>query len=465
MKVLGKHPEKLNDPIIGHPAMKGRRWQIDPAYGPHTSYKKILHTPKDESMKEFARDSNDTWTDTRHNDVDIGYTDFYDELDPYNDPNQQNKSDYTVDVDVEEPSIDEKNDRCTRIAKRKYKKWPSAYASGAVVKCRQGKIWKDISEESIDENGLSKEKSQGLHGWFARRGGKGGKGWVDCNTCRKDPKTGQKKCKACGRQAGEKREKYPACRPTPSQCTKKGTRSKKGPSRVSWKKNESINESSQTTGIITGQMPTGKVSTNNNPVEINTGYKKSKVPTSGNGMEKVNETKPYDFAQYKKDNSKFGNGNIIKPNGKISLYELAKSVLKESHLDVPEVPDKITISGLETEIPTNRVVGPYKYYGFTDEQANKIHRLCMRFIFHPSEELKNAIKDVYFYLVGRNPILHKIPIHVSDYPRKRFPEFDIVHGVVSGIPPQDIDHWVVNTKGRGGGAKPGIHYIQRPSDV
>ena len=31
-------------------------------------------------------------------------------------------------------------DRCTRIAKRKYKVWPSAYASGAVVKCRQGKI-------------------------------------------------------------------------------------------------------------------------------------------------------------------------------------------------------------------------------------------------------------------------------------------------------------------------------------
>ena len=33
-------------------------------------------------------------------------------------------------------------DRCTDIAKRKYKVWPSAYASGAVVRCRQGKIWK-----------------------------------------------------------------------------------------------------------------------------------------------------------------------------------------------------------------------------------------------------------------------------------------------------------------------------------
>ena len=45
-----------------------------------------------------------------------------------------------------------KDDRCVRIAKRKYKAWPSAYASGAVVKCRQGKIWKNIKEEEeLDE--------------------------------------------------------------------------------------------------------------------------------------------------------------------------------------------------------------------------------------------------------------------------------------------------------------------------
>lgn len=42
-------------------------------------------------------------------------------------------------------------DRCTRIAKRKYDVWPSAYASGAVVKCRQGKIWKGVSESATDE--------------------------------------------------------------------------------------------------------------------------------------------------------------------------------------------------------------------------------------------------------------------------------------------------------------------------
>ena len=71
---------------------------------------------------------------------------------------------------------------------------------------------------------FSKEKSKGLHGWFERQGGKGkSKGWVDCNTCRKDPKTGRKKCKTCGRKDGEERAKYPACRPTPSAC---GTRGK-----------------------------------------------------------------------------------------------------------------------------------------------------------------------------------------------------------------------------------------------
>ena len=38
--------------------------------------------------------------------------------------------------------LTEKDDRCTRIAKRKYDTWPSAYASGAVVRCRKGEIWK-----------------------------------------------------------------------------------------------------------------------------------------------------------------------------------------------------------------------------------------------------------------------------------------------------------------------------------
>jgi len=103
-----------------------------------------------------------------------------------------------------------KADRCKRIADRKFDK-PSAYKSGAIVRCRKGKIWKGIKEEEINE------KKETLRTWFKRKGapGKTG-GWVDCNTCRNG------KCKPCGRQKGEKRAKYPSCRPTPAACKDKG---------------------------------------------------------------------------------------------------------------------------------------------------------------------------------------------------------------------------------------------------
>jgi len=98
------------------------------------------------------------------------------------------------------------------------------------------KVYFYNKEDTLNETTFDKEKSQGLHGWFSRRGGKGkSKGWVDCNTCRKDKKTGRKTCKTCGRQSGEKRGKYPACRPTPSACTKKGMKNKKSSKQVSWK--------------------------------------------------------------------------------------------------------------------------------------------------------------------------------------------------------------------------------------
>jgi len=163
----------------------------------------------------------------------------------------------STDLVVEVQGINEKDDRCTRIAKRKYDTWPSAYASGAVVQCRQGKIWKGIKEEDISEETLSmledvqvhektdysKEKDKGLHGWFERQGGEGkSSGWVDCNTCRKDPKTGKKKCKSCGRKEGEKRSKYPSCRPTPSACSTKGKGKKWGKKS---KKEESLNLSEE----------------------------------------------------------------------------------------------------------------------------------------------------------------------------------------------------------------------------
>ena len=111
-----------------------------------------------------------------------------------------------------------KRDRCLRIADRKFKK-PSAYKSGAVVRCRKGDIWKDLKE--VIQETIAEDES--LHKWFKRQGASGKEGgWVDCNTCRKDKKTGRLKCKPCGRKKGEKRAKYPSCRPTPSKCKDKG---------------------------------------------------------------------------------------------------------------------------------------------------------------------------------------------------------------------------------------------------
>ena len=112
----------------------------------------------------------------------------------------------------------EKRDRCLRIADRKFDK-PSAYKSGAVVRCRQGKIWKGIKEELL----LEKVKET-LRTWFKRKGPKGKEGgWVDCNA-----PDGDGGYKACGRKEGEKRSKYPACRPTPAQCKTPGKGKKWG---------------------------------------------------------------------------------------------------------------------------------------------------------------------------------------------------------------------------------------------
>jgi hypothetical protein len=115
-----------------------------------------------------------------------------------------------------------KRDRCLRIADRKFNK-PSAYKSGAVVRCRKGNIWKGIKEEIIRE-----KAKETLRTWFKRKGAPGKKGgWVDCNApIRKDGKvTGYK---ACGREEGEKRSKYPSCRPTPAQCKTPGKGTKWG---------------------------------------------------------------------------------------------------------------------------------------------------------------------------------------------------------------------------------------------
>jgi hypothetical protein len=142
---------------------------------------------------------------------------------------------------IEQIVLEEKKkaDRCKRIADRKFDK-PSAYKSGAIVRCRKGKIWKGLKETNDPQSGKAAPYGSGyaklkeiiqrklqeketLHTWFKRKGAPGKEGgWVDCNTCRNG------KCKPCGRKEGEKRAKYPSCRPTPAQCKTKGKGKKWG---------------------------------------------------------------------------------------------------------------------------------------------------------------------------------------------------------------------------------------------
>ena len=79
-----------------------------------------------------------------------------------------------------------------------------------------------------------------LRQWFKRKGAKGSKGgWVDCNA--PDGKGGYK---SCGRSSGEKRKKYPACRPTPGACKEKG-KGKSWGKKAAKKRNESMKLSSE----------------------------------------------------------------------------------------------------------------------------------------------------------------------------------------------------------------------------
>lgn len=128
----------------------------------------------------------------------------------------------------------EAKDACYHKVMDRYDGKHSAYASGAMVKCRKvgARNWGNKSkmqkeEVEINESKFKLEKEQGLHGWFKRNKGKG---WVDCKASKKG------KIVPCGRKkAGKGAEReYPACRPTLSACNKKGKKRKKSSKIISW---------------------------------------------------------------------------------------------------------------------------------------------------------------------------------------------------------------------------------------
>jgi len=65
-------------------------------------------------------------------------------------------------LDIAKEVLEEKKkkkDRCARIADRKYDK-PSAYKSGAIVRCRKGNIWKKLKENSLEDTSWTNDKNQ-----------------------------------------------------------------------------------------------------------------------------------------------------------------------------------------------------------------------------------------------------------------------------------------------------------------
>ncbi len=90
-------------------------------------------------------------------------------------------------------------------------------------------------DEKKKKAGSESSKESSLRDWFGRKGAKGSKkGWVDCNS-----PDGSGGYKACGRGSGEKRKKYPACKPTPGACKERG-KGKSWGKKAKSKKNEEL---------------------------------------------------------------------------------------------------------------------------------------------------------------------------------------------------------------------------------
>ena len=112
--------------------------------------------------------------------------------------------------------LKKEKDACYHKVKARYKKWPSAYASGALVQCRKVGAANWGKTKKLDKGGdnFKREKESGLHGWYQRRGGSGkAKGWVSCQSCEDD----KKGTKPCGREDADKGTKQ-RCRPTCAAC-------------------------------------------------------------------------------------------------------------------------------------------------------------------------------------------------------------------------------------------------------
>lgn len=95
-------------------------------------------------------------------------------------------------------------------------------------KSRKKKARRGGKSRKRSGDNFKREKDEGLHGWFSRRGGKEGKGkktqrgWIDCSTC--GSKNGPKPCGRKDASKGRKRRCRPTCAACKTYKRRRGTR-------------------------------------------------------------------------------------------------------------------------------------------------------------------------------------------------------------------------------------------------
>ena len=101
--------------------------------------------------------------------------------------------------------LKKEKDACYHKVRSRYKKWPSAYASGALVQCRKkgAKNWGNAKKKKVKKCNVCEEHE---HDDVS-------KDWVSCASCTDD----KKGTEPCGRKDASKGTKR-RCRPTCSAC-------------------------------------------------------------------------------------------------------------------------------------------------------------------------------------------------------------------------------------------------------
>jgi len=93
--------------------------------------------------------------------------------------------------------------------------------TGAIERRSDTMSWKEVLQKGGDN--FAREKKEGLHGWFSRRGGKGSAtGWVDCSSC--GSKDGVRPCGRKDATKGRKRRCRPTCAACKTYKRRRGTR-------------------------------------------------------------------------------------------------------------------------------------------------------------------------------------------------------------------------------------------------